>query len=153
MRIPEHLSYEEASTLPCAAVTAYNALLGGKPTLKGGDFVLVQGTGGVSIFGLQLAVASGATVIATSSSDEKLKTAKELGAKYLINYKKTPNWEEEVLKITNGRGVDHVLEVGGPGTIVKSLKAVKYGGNVSIIGFVAGVSGGLCFNATLLPRG
>ena len=127
MRIPEHLSYEEASTLPCAAVTAYNALLGGKPTLKGGDIVLVQGTGGVSIFGLQLAVASGATVIATSSSDEKLKTAKELGAKYLINYKKTPNWEEEVLKITNGRGVDHVLEVGGPSTIVKSLKAVKYG--------------------------
>ena len=99
MRIPEHLSYEEASTLPCAAVTAYNALLGGKPTLKGGDIVLVQGTGGVSIFGLQLAVASGATVIATSSSDEKLKTAKELGAKYLINYKKTPNWDEEVLKI------------------------------------------------------
>ena len=146
------MSYEEASTLPCAAVTAYNALLGGSRKLKGGDTVLVQGTGGVSIFGLQLAVASGATVIVTSSSDKKLEVAKKLGAKHLINYKTTPNWEEEVLKITNGRGVDHVLEVGGPGTIIKSLKAVKYGGNVSIIGFVAGVSGNLCFNAVFLPR-
>ncbi len=141
MRIPEHLSYEEASTLPCAALTAYNALLGGNPILKGGDIVLVQGTGGVSIFGLQLAVASGATVIATSSSDRKLEAAKKLGAKYLINYKTTPNWEDEVLKITNGRGVDHILEVGGPGTIVKSIKAVRYGGNVAVIGFVAGVRG------------
>ncbi|TBU38096.1 NAD(P)-binding protein [Dichomitus squalens] len=138
VRIPEHLSYEEASTLPCAALTAYNALLGGNPVLKGGDFVLVQGTGGVSIFGLQIAVASGATVIATSSSDKKLETAKKLGAKYVINYKKTPNWEEEVLKITNGRGVDHVLEVGGPGTILKSVEAVRYAGNVAVIGFVAG---------------
>ena len=140
MRIPEHLSYEEASTLPCAAVTAYNALLGGKPTLKGGDIVLVQGTGGVSIFGLQLAVASGATVIATSSSDEKLKTAKELGAKYLINYKTTPDWDQEVLKLTGGRGVDHIIEVGGPGTIMKSMNAIRYGGSVHVIGFVAGVS-------------
>ncbi|PIL25844.1 hypothetical protein GSI_11597 [Ganoderma sinense ZZ0214-1] len=138
VRIPEHLSYEEASTLPCAALTAYNALLGGNPILKGGDFVLVQGTGGVSIFGLQLAVASGATVIATSSSDKKLEVARKLGAKHLINYKTTPDWEDEVLKITNGRGVDHVLEVGGPGTIIKSVKAARYGGNVSVIGFVAG---------------
>ncbi|KAL1943205.1 hypothetical protein VTO73DRAFT_4280 [Trametes versicolor] len=137
VRIPEHLSYEEASTLPCAAVTAYNALLGPNP-LKGGDVVLVQGTGGVSIFGLQLAVASGATVIATSSSDEKLKIAKSLGAAYTINYKTTPNWDEEALKITNGRGVDHVLEVGGPGTLMKSVNAVRYGGTISVIGFVAG---------------
>ncbi|KAI8990390.1 NAD-P-binding protein [Trametes punicea] len=137
VRIPEHLSYEEASTLPCAALTAYNALLGPNP-LKGGDTVLVQGTGGVSIFGLQLAVASGATVIATSSSDEKLAVAKKLGAAYTINYKKTPNWDEEVLKITNGRGVDYVIEVGGPGTIMKSLNCVRYGGTVSVIGFVAG---------------
>ncbi len=135
------MSYEEASTLPCAAVTAYNALLGGNRKLKGGDTVLVQGTGGVSIFGLQLAVASGATVIATSSSDKKLDIAKKLGAKHLINYKTTPNWEEEVLKITNGRGVDHVLEVGGLGTIVKSAKAMAYGGNLAVIGIVAGVSG------------
>ena len=101
----------------------------------------MQGTGGVSIFGLQLAVASGATVIATSSSDRKLEAAKKLGAKHLINYKTTPNWEEKVLRITNGRGVDHILEVGGPGTIIKSVKAARYGGNVAVIGFVAGVSG------------
>ncbi|EIW56493.1 NAD-P-binding protein [Trametes versicolor FP-101664 SS1] len=137
VRIPEHLSYEEASTLPCAAVTAYNALLGPNP-LKGGDVVLVQGTGGVSIFGLQLAVASGATVIVTSSSDEKLKIAKSLGATHIINYKTTPNWDEEALKITNGRGVDHILEVGGPGTIIKSANAIRYGGTISIIGFIAG---------------
>ncbi|EJF55364.1 NAD(P)-binding protein [Dichomitus squalens LYAD-421 SS1] len=140
VRIPDFLSYEEASTLPCAAVTAYNGLFGGKPTLKGGDTVLIQGTGGVSIFGLQNAVASGATVIVTSSSDRKLEAAKKLGAKYLINYKTTPNWEEEVLKITNGRGVDHVLEVGSPGTVVKSAKAVRFGGNVALIGFVAGLA-------------
>ncbi|TBU30982.1 NAD(P)-binding protein [Dichomitus squalens] len=117
VRIPGHLSYEEASTLPCAALTAYNALLGGNPVLKGGDFVLVQGTGGVSIFGLQIAVASGATVIATSSSDKKLETARKLGAQYVINYKTTPNWEKQVLRITNGRAC---------------------GGNVTVIGRVAG---------------
>ncbi|KAI0651159.1 NAD-P-binding protein [Trametes meyenii] len=137
VHIPEHLSYEEASTLPCAAVTAYNALLGPNP-LKGGDVVLVQGTGGVSIFGLQLAVASGATVIATSSSDRKLEIAKKLGAAYTINYKTTPDWDQEALKITNGRGVDHILEVGGPGTLNKSVNAIRYGGTISVIGFVAG---------------
>ena len=115
MRIPEHLSYEEMSTLPGAAVTAYNALLGPKP-LKAGDVVLVQGTGGVSVFALQFAVASGATVIATSSSDKKLSLAKTLGAKHLINYKTTPDWHEEVLKITGGDGADHIIEVGGPAT-------------------------------------
>ncbi|EJF60159.1 NAD(P)-binding protein [Dichomitus squalens LYAD-421 SS1] len=138
VRIPEHLSYEEASTLPCAALTAYNGLFGGKPTLKGGDIVLVQGTGGVSIFGLQIAVASGATVIATSSSDKKLEIAKKLGAKHVINYKTTPKWEEEFLKLTNGRGIDHVLEVGGPATVIQSAKATRYGGNLSVIGIVAG---------------
>ncbi|KAI0362288.1 NAD-P-binding protein [Trametes cingulata] len=135
--IPEHLNYEEASTLPCAAVTAYNALVGLVP-LKGGDTVLVQGTGGVSIFGLQLAVASGATVIATSSSDAKLEIAKKLGAAYTINYKKNPDWDQEALKITNGRGVDYVIEVGGPATLAKSVNAIRYGGIVSIIGRVAG---------------
>ncbi|EIW56497.1 GroES-like protein [Trametes versicolor FP-101664 SS1] len=134
VRIPEHLSYEEASTLPCAGVTAYNALLAGPNPLKGGDVVLVQGTGGVSIFGLQFAVASGATVIATSSSDEKLKLAKSLGATYTINYKTTPNWADE----TSGRGVDHILEIGGAGTIMQSVTAIRNGGTVSIIGFVAG---------------
>ncbi|OJT06743.1 Zinc-type alcohol dehydrogenase-like protein [Trametes pubescens] len=146
VRVPEHLSYEEASTLPCAAVTAYNALLGSSPGLKGGDTVLIQGTGGVSIFGLQLAVASGATVIVTSSSDEKLKLAKTLGAAHTINYKTTPGWDDEVLKITNGRGVDHILEVGGPGTIIKSVNAIRFGGTISVIGFVAGMG-----DASALP--
>ncbi|EGN99159.1 hypothetical protein SERLA73DRAFT_137349 [Serpula lacrymans var. lacrymans S7.3] len=142
VRVPEHLSYEEASTLPCAALTAYNALMGPVP-VKGGDYVLVLGTGGVSIFGLQLAIASGAIVIATSSSDEKLKIASKLGAKHVINYNKTPNWDEEILKITDGRGVDHVIEVGGSGTIGKCAKAAKYAGCISIIGVVADGSEGI----------
>ncbi len=130
VKIPEHLSYEEASTLcRCAALTAYNAHLGPKP-VKAGDTVLVLGTGGVSMcvcstssvavvlffddvcFGLQLAVASGATVIATSSSDAKLAIAKKLGAAHTINYNTTPDWDKEVLWFTEGRGVDHILEVG-----------------------------------------
>ncbi|KAI0728248.1 NAD-P-binding protein [Fomitopsis betulina] len=137
VKIPHEWTYIEASTLPCAAVTAYNALLGQNP-LKGGDTVLILGTGGVSIFGLQIAVASGATVIATSSSDPKLELAKKFGATHLINYKTTPDWETEVLRITGGRGVDHVIEVGGPGTILKSTTSIRYGGVVSIVGFVAG---------------
>ncbi|KAK0184445.1 hypothetical protein F5146DRAFT_1106031 [Armillaria mellea] len=136
VKIPEHLSYEEASTLPCAALTAYNALLGPKP-VEAGDTVLVLGTGGVSIFGLQLAVASGATVIATSSSDAKLEIARKLGAAHTINYNTTPDWDKEVLRLTEGRGVDHILEVGGPGTLEKSLAAVRYAGYIHIIGFVA----------------
>jgi len=136
VRVPEHLSYEEASTLPCAALTAYNALMGPVP-LKGGDYVLILGTGGVSIFGLQLAVASGATVICTSSSDEKLKMASKLGAKHVINYKTNPDWDKEVLNITNGKGVDHTIEVGGPGTIGKSINSTRYAGWIHIIGFVA----------------
>ncbi|KAF8525522.1 NAD-P-binding protein [Hysterangium stoloniferum] len=136
VHIPEHLSYEEASTLPCAAVTAYNALMG-PVKIKAGDYVLVQGTGGVSIFALQFAVFSGAIVIATSSSDEKLQIAKKLGAKHLINYNKVPKWDEEVMKITQGRGVDHIIEVGGPGTMAKSLRSVRFGGWIHTIGFVA----------------
>jgi len=137
VKVPEHLSYEEASTLPCAGVTAYNALHGPIP-IKAGDYVLIQGTGGVSIFALQWAAASGATVIATSSSDEKLQIAKKLGAKHLINYKKTPDWEKEVLKITNGEGVHHVIEVGGAGTLDKSLSCIRIAGWVHVIGFLAG---------------
>ncbi|KAF6750375.1 alcohol dehydrogenase superfamily protein [Ephemerocybe angulata] len=134
VRIPAHFSYQQASTLPCAALTAYNALSGRGNPIKAGDTVLVLGTGGVSIWALQLAVTSGATVIATSSSDEKLKIAEKLGAKHLINYCNTPNWEEEVLKITNGVGVDHVVEVGGQGTMHKSIKSVRIGGGVYVIG-------------------
>ncbi|TEB19836.1 GroES-like protein [Coprinellus micaceus] len=124
VRIPSRFSYIQASTLPCAAVTAYNALHGPVP-VKAGDYVLIQGTGGVSIFALQFAVASGAIVIATSSSNEKLKVAEKLGAKYLINYKETPDWDKEVHRITGGVGVDRIVDVGGPSTIHKSLNAVR----------------------------
>ncbi|KAJ7211893.1 alcohol dehydrogenase superfamily protein [Mycena haematopus] len=137
--IPSHLSYEEASTLPCAAVTAYNALLSGFEPLKAGDTVLIQGTGGVSLFALQFAVASGATVIATSSSDEKLKITSKLGAKHVINYKTTPNWAAEVLKFTNGIGVDRVIEVAGNATLEQSIGSVRKGGSIDIIGVLGGL--------------
>ncbi|KAI5984595.1 hypothetical protein EDD15DRAFT_2375024 [Pisolithus albus] len=142
VRIPDHLSFEEASTLPCAALTAYSALMGPRP-LKGGDYVLALGTGGVSTFAAQIALASGANVIVTSSSDEKMEVAKKMGVQHRINYKKTPNWDEEVRKITGGRGVDHVIEVGGPNTLQKSSRAVKDSGWVHIIGFVAGGEQGI----------
>ncbi|KAJ7910110.1 chaperonin 10-like protein [Mycena leptocephala] len=124
--IPDHLSYEEASTLPCAAVTAYNALLSGFEPLKAGDTVLVQGTGGVSIFALQFAIASGAIVIATSSSDEKLKTVTKLGAKHVINYKTTPNWaaSEPNINSTGGRKFD----------LTQSIGSAKRGASIDIIG-------------------
>ncbi|KAI3604376.1 alcohol dehydrogenase [Moniliophthora roreri] len=132
VHVPEHLSYEEGSTLACAGVTAYNALTGSKP-LKEGQSVLVMGTSGVSLFAIQLAAASGATVIATSSSDEKLELAQKLGAKYGINYVKNEAWEAEALKLTNGVGVDHVVELGGPGTWMKSLAALKYDGEMHAV--------------------
>lgn len=135
--IPAHLDFEQASTLPCAAVTAWHCLVvsGG---IKAGDSVLLQGTGGVSIFALQIAKAIGARVIITSSSDEKLVRAKELGADDLINYRETPDWEKRVSELTDRRGVDHVLEVGGAGTLSKSIAAVKMGGHIALIGVLAG---------------
>ncbi|OBZ74936.1 hypothetical protein A0H81_05513 [Grifola frondosa] len=151
VHIPEYLTYEEASTLPCAGLTAYNALMGPVP-LKGGDVVLVQGTGGVSMFGLQFAVACGATVIATSSSDRKLKVAQKLGAKHVINYKTTPDWDEEVLKLTNGLGADHIIEVGGPGTLPQSVNCVRYGKWIHDIGFVAGAGDVSCLPHELLKK-
>jgi NADPH:quinone reductase-like Zn-dependent oxidoreductase len=137
IQVPEHLSDEEAATLPCAALTSWAALIS-KGNLKAGDSILAMGTGGVSIFALQLAKLSGARVIITSSSDEKLARAKELGADDLVNYKTTPDWEKEVLKLTGGRGVDHVVEVGGAGTFAKSIRAVRRGGTISLIGVLAG---------------
>ena len=137
VRIPDYLSYEEAATLPCAAVTAYNALFC-SGSLKPDDSVLLQGTGGVSIFALQFASVFGCRTIITSSSDEKLKRAKELGADDLINYKTTEDWDKAVLDLTGKRGVDHVVEVGGAGTMQKSVNAVKMGGDVSVIGVLAG---------------
>lgn len=134
---PAYLSDEEAATLPCAAVTAWQGLAtqGGMTV---GESVLALGTGGVSIFALQFAVASGARVIITSSSDAKLERARTLGASEVINYRTTPEWDQQVLELTHGEGVDHVVEVGGAGTLEKSLRAVRVGGNVSLIGVLTG---------------
>jgi NADPH:quinone reductase-like Zn-dependent oxidoreductase len=140
VRPPAHLTDEEASTLPCAAVTAWHGLvLAGR--LRAGETVLVQGTGGVSLFALQFARLSGGRVIATSSSDQKLERARQLGASDGINYRTTPDWEERVRELTGGLGVDHVVEVGGAGTLAKSLRAVRMGGHISLIGILAGGSG------------
>jgi NADPH:quinone reductase-like Zn-dependent oxidoreductase len=140
VRIPSNLSFEEAATLPCAAVTAWNGLMVSSRTTPG-ETVLVLGTGGVSMFGLQFARAAGARVIVTSSSDDKLKRAKQLGAEILINRKSKPDWEQEVLKLTGGRGVDHIIEVGGVGTLAKSFQCVGHGGNIALIGVLAGFEG------------
>lgn len=135
--VPEHLSDEEAATLPCAAVTAWNALLG-LGHVQPGDTVLLQGTGGVSIFALQFAKLAGARVIITSSSDEKLARAQALGADELINYRAQPDWDKAAVKLAGGAGVDHVVEVGGAGTFGKSLNAVRIGGTISMIGILSG---------------
>lgn len=134
---PHNYSHAEAATLPCAALTAWRGLVveGG---LKAGDTVLVQGSGGVSIFALQFAKAMGARVIATSSSNEKLKRLKLLGADELINYKEIPEWGKAVLSLTGGVGVDHVVEVGGAGTVQQSMIAARLGGHISMIGVLAG---------------
>jgi NADPH:quinone reductase-like Zn-dependent oxidoreductase len=139
--IPADLSYEEAACLPCAAVTAWHALFRAGRPVHAGDTVLVLGTGGVSIFALQLARSAGARVIATSSTDEKLERVIALGASDAINYRRTPDWEKEVLRLSGGRGVDCVVEVGGGGTFARSLQALGRGGKVCLIGFVAGRDG------------
>jgi NADPH:quinone reductase-like Zn-dependent oxidoreductase len=138
--VPAHLTDEEAATLPCAAVTAWNALV---PSghVKAGDTVLAQGTGGVSLFAHQFARLNGARILITSSSDDKLARALQLGASDGINYKKTPEWEERVRELTNGVGVDHVVEVGGAGTLGKALRAVRTGGHIALIGVLTGNSG------------
>ena len=136
IRFPESLSFAEAATLPCAALTAWNGLVE-KGGLHAGQTVLILGTGGVSMFGLQLAKIHGARVILTSSSDEKLARGKELGADQTINYKTTPDWDAEVLKLTGKLGVDHVVEVGGSGTMERSLNAVRVGGHVHLIGVLS----------------
>ena len=137
--IPEHLSFAEAATLPCAAVTAWHSLV---PTanLQPGQTVLLLGTGGVSIFGLQFAKMLGARAIITSSSDEKLERARSLGADETINYRTHPNWEAEVLRLTDRRGVNVVLESGGAGTLQRSIKSTRFGGQVSLFGVLTGTS-------------
>ena len=137
--VPHHLSYEEAATLPCAAVTAWNALTSGGLTC--GQSVLTLGTGGVSTFALQFAKAAGASIIATSSSDEKLERAMTMGASDGINYRTVPDWEKRVAELSGGTGVDLVVEVGGAGTLGKSLRAVRSGGHISLIGVLSGQSG------------
>lgn len=135
--IPRHLSYEEAATLPCAALTAWVGLFK-RGRLQPGQFVLLEGTGGVSVFGLIFAAAAGAKPIITSSRNEKLARARELGAFATVNYREKPEWQLEVRELTGGRGVDQVLDVGGRGTLGKALEALAYGGHVALIGGLSG---------------
>lgn len=137
VHVPEHLSDEQAATLPCAAVTAWSALVT-HGRVAAGETVLVQGTGGVSVFALQLAKLLGARVIATSSSDAKLERVRTLGADETINYRTTPDWGKAAAKLAGGDGVDHVVEVGGAGTLDQSIRAVRPGGTISLIGVLAG---------------
>lgn len=136
---PAHLSDEQAACLPCAAVTAWNALVT-QGKLKAGDTILVQGSGGVSLFALQFGKLHGARVIATSGSDEKLARVRSLGADETINYRTTPDWDQAVLDLTGGAGVDHVVEVGGAGTLERSLRSVRPMGTISLIGVLSGVT-------------
>ncbi len=139
-RAPAGLSHLEAACLPCAGLTAWRALVADGP-LKPGDVVLVQGTGGVSIFALQFAKAAGAVVIATSSSDEKLQRLRALGADHVINYKSQPKWGSAAKAFTSGRGVDHVVEIGGADTLGQSITACRMGRHIAMIGVLAGTAG------------
>lgn len=138
IRKPDHLSLAEAATLPCAAVTAWTTLTT-EAGVKAGDVVVLQGTGGVSIFALQFAKSLGAEVIIISSSDQKLHRAKDLGADHCINYKTTPDWSKTVRDLTQGRGADCIVEVGGAGTLQQSLKCIRFGGFIGLIGVLSGV--------------
>lgn len=140
--IPAHMDYAEAATLPCAGVTAWNALFV-EGRLRAGDSVLLLGTGGVSVWALQIAKAAGLRAIITSSSDEKLERARALGASATINYRNTSEWQDEVVRLTGGRGVDLVLEVGGQGTLSRSIRSTRMGGTIAIIGGVSGFGGEL----------
>jgi NADPH:quinone reductase-like Zn-dependent oxidoreductase len=140
VKYPQYLSHEEAATLPCAGVTAWNAMMvQGK--LRQGQTVVIQGTGGVALFSLQLAKAMGARTIVLSSKSDKLKKAKEMGADVLINYTDHPDWDKVVLEKTNGKGADLVIELGGSGTLERSMSAVKINGRISMIGVLTGVTG------------
>lgn len=142
VRIPDYMSYAEAASLPCAAVTAWTALNMHSP-LQPGQTVLVQGTGGVSLFALQIAKMFGARVLAITSSDEKAATLKELGAEAVVNYSTQPDWDREILALTNGEGVDKLIDIAGEKTIVKSAAATRIGGGIAVVGFASGFGGGL----------
>lgn len=135
--IPAHLNFEEAATLPCAAVTAWSALCAGQPPLPG-ESVLVQGSGGVSIFALQLAQIFGQHIVATSSSPEKIHIMNKLGAHDLVNYRTAPDWQHSVLAATNGLGVDRTVEIGGAATFAKSIAATRMGGRIAVVGLLTG---------------
>lgn len=137
--LPKGLSFEEGATLPCAALTAWNALVE-IGQIKAGDTVLVQGSGGVSIFALQMARLFGARVIATSSSPAKAERLRKMGAEAVIDYKATPDWDQEALKLTGGRGADIVVEVGGAGTLPRSFQAARLGGRIVVIGLLSGMA-------------
>jgi NADPH:quinone reductase-like Zn-dependent oxidoreductase len=134
--IPDHLSFEDAAALPCAALTAWDVLTTGKP-LQAGETVLTLGSGGVSLFALQFAKLFGARIIVTTSSDDKAERLTALGADSVVNYRKTPDWHEAVRELTGGRGADHVIETGGPGTLEKSIKSTAVAGEINLIGFLA----------------
>jgi NADPH:quinone reductase-like Zn-dependent oxidoreductase len=140
VRIPEHLSFEEAATLPCAALTAWNALTGSQPVCAG-QTVLILGTGGVSLFALQFAKLHGARVLLVSRSEEKLAKARDLGADETLHSESAPDWEKWAFERTDRTGVDHVIEVGGAATLGKSMEAVRYGGRISLIGVLGGFEG------------
>ncbi len=141
-KAPEYLTNEEASTLPCAALTAWSALVT-EGNVKAGDTVLLQGTGGVSLFALQFSKLLGAKVLIISSSDDKLKKAAALGADEGINYKNAPEWGKAVKKLTGGKGVDHIIEVGGEKTLPQSLRVIRPGGTISMIGVLSGINMGV----------
>jgi NADPH:quinone reductase-like Zn-dependent oxidoreductase len=140
--LPDYLTYNEAAALPCASVSAWTALTFGSP-LAPGQTVLTQGTGGVSLYAVQLAKAFGARVIATTSSDEKAGLLKSLGADDVINYTATPRWDEAVLELTGGQGVDKIVEIGGEATIEQSAACARIGGEIGLVGYVTGFGGGL----------
>jgi NADPH:quinone reductase-like Zn-dependent oxidoreductase len=154
--LPAHLNFEEAAALPCAAVTAWNGLFVAGD-LQPGRTLLLQGTGGVSLFGLQFAVMAGATVILTSSDDAKLERARALGATHTINYRTHPDWHKKVLELTGGDGIDLTLEVGGADTLASTLRATRIGGQISVIGALSGIESqlnlGLVLHRTLTLHG
>ncbi|NTG05502.1 NAD(P)-dependent alcohol dehydrogenase [Agrobacterium rhizogenes] len=151
VRIPDAMTFEEAATLPCAGVTAFSALFERRP-LQPGETVLLLGTGGVSIFALQLAKLAGARVIITSSSDEKLGRARALGADEMINYRRTTAWEDEVLRLTDGVGADLAVDVAGPATLSQTLKATRFDGRISLMGVLTGFDGHIDTGAILEKR-
>ena len=139
--IPDGMSFRDAACLPCAAVTAWNALVG-RSKIEAGDTVLVQGTGGVSLFAIQIALAVGAEPILISGSEEKIARVRQLGVKSVVNYRQNPNWDEAVLDLTAGRGCDHIIELIGNDNLARSIRCLSSGGNISYIGCLGGFDGG-----------